>query len=48
MQNQNGETDKQKDTTADDVNEENSGVACPGTTIEQLCSSTMSIEDKNF
>ena len=40
--------EEKKDETADDENEENSGVACLGTTIEQLCNSTMSIEDKNF
>ena len=42
------DSSKEEEKTPVDENEINSGVACPGKSIEQLCGANMTIEDKNF
>lgn len=44
----NGESTQKDVQTATKENEENSGVSCPGTSIEQLIGTIMTIEEKNF
>ena len=42
------ENSKEEEKTPVDENEINSGVSCPGKSIEQLCGANMTIEANNF
>lgn len=43
-----GSDPNEEEKTPNDGNEQNSGVDCPGKSIEALCGANMTIEDKNF